>query len=258
MDNLITEGKFKYIETRPGAENTLVLLHGLFGALSNFGGITERFGEQMNVVVPILPIYDLPLRKVGIGGILEHITDFIDFKGYQKIHVLGNSLGGHISLLYVLSRPEKIASLILTGSSGLFENAFGSSFPKRGNYQFIKEKTEATFYNKETATKELVDEVFDTVNDRNKALSVVMTAKSAIRHNVEDRLTDIEAPTLLIWGKEDNVTPFFVGEKFNDLIPNSRLVAFEKCGHAPMMEYPDKFNDHLAEFLSEVTEQELT
>ena len=252
MQNFKEEGKFKYIETNPKAGETLMLLHGLFGALSNFGGIIDRFGDKYNVVVPILPIYDMPLRKVGIGGLLEHITDFVEYKGFEKVHVLGNSLGGHISLLYVLSRQEKVASLILTGSSGLFENAFGSSFPKRGNYEFIKEKTEATFYNKEVATKELTDEVFDIVNDRTKAIRVVMTAKSAIRHNVEDKLANIKVPTLLIWGKEDNVTPFFVGEKFEKLIPNARLIPVEKCGHAPMMEYPDLFNDYLGAFLEEV------
>lgn len=253
MQNFKEEGKFKYIETNPEAKHNLLLLHGLFGALSNFGGIIDRFGEEYNVVVPILPIYEMPLRKVGIGGLLEHITKFVEYKGYEKVHVLGNSLGGHISLLYVLSKQEKVASLTLTGSSGLFENAFGSSFPKRGNYEFIKEKTEATFYRKEVATKELTDEVFDIVNDRTKAIRVVMTAKSAIRHNVEEKLGQIKVPTLLIWGKEDNVTPFFVGEKFNDLIENARLVAFDKCGHAPMMEYPERFNEHLGAFLAEVT-----
>lgn len=252
MQNFKEEGKFKYIETNPDASETLMLLHGLFGALSNFGGIINRFQDKFNVVVPILPIYDLPIRKAGIGGLLDYIVNFVEYKGFDKVHILGNSLGGHISLLYALKKPEKIASMTLTGSSGLFENAFGSSFPKRGNYQFIKDKTEATFYNPEVASKELVDEVFDIVNDRNKAIRVVVTAKTAIRHNVENQLHKIKAPTLLIWGREDNVTPHFVGKKFNELISNSKLVTVEKCGHAPMMEHPKMFNDHLAAFLDDV------
>lgn len=253
MQNFKEEGKFKYIESNPEASENLMLLHGLFGALSNFGGIIDHFGEKYNVVVPILPIYDLPIRKVGIGGLLDYIVEFVEYKGFDKVHVLGNSLGGHVSLLFVLKQQEKVASMTLTGSSGLFENAFGSSFPKRGNYQFIKEKTEATFYNPEVASKELVDEVFDIVNDRNKAIRVVMTAKSAIRHNVETQLGNIKVPSLLIWGREDNVTPHFVGEKFHELLPDSRLITVEKCGHAPMMEYPDTFNQHLEVFLNEVT-----
>ena len=245
------QGGFKYIETK-GGEDTLMLLHGLFGALSNFSGILNHFGKAYNVVVPILPIFDISLKKLSVSGLVEHVAKFVEAKGYKSVNVLGNSLGGHISLLYALAHPEKINSIILTGSSGLFESAMGSSFPKRGDYEYIKKKTQDTFYDPEVATKELVDEVFDTVNDRNKAIRVIATAKSAIRHNLRDKLQGIKAPTLLIWGKEDKVTPAFVGEEFNELIANSKLHILEKCGHAPMMEHPNVFNTYLENFLKEV------
>lgn len=243
------EGGFKYIETN-GGERTLLLLHGLFGALSNYEGIINHFGASNNVVVPLLPMFTMPLRKVSINGLLEHVEKFVKTKGYTDVHILGNSLGGHIALLYTLRNQEKLASLTLTGSSGLFENAMGSTFPKRGNYDFIKKKTADTFYNPEIATKELVDEVFEIVNSRSKAIRVIATAKSAIRHNVGDRLHEIKIPTLLIWGKQDTITPHYVGEKFHELINNSKLVFIDKCGHAPMMEYPEDFNAELESFLS--------
>ncbi|WP_282776144.1 alpha/beta fold hydrolase [Phaeodactylibacter xiamenensis] len=249
------EGKFKYIETQGEGPN-LLLLHGLFGALSNFEGIIEHFKKTHNVVVPILPIFELPIRKVSVTGLVDYVVDFVNYKAYEKVNVLGNSLGGHISLLYALAQPDKISSIILTGSSGLFESAMGTSFPKRGDYDFIKTKTEATFYRPEVATKELVDEVFDIVNDRNKAIRVIATAKSAVRHNLGDKLHQIEAPTLLVWGRQDNITPAFVGEKFHELIENSRLVFLEECGHAPMMEHPEVFNKHLEDFLAEVAAKE--
>jgi len=249
---VIEKGGFKYIETKGGEQN-LLLLHGLFGALSNFSGILQHFGSSHNVIVPILPIFELPLRKLSVSGLVDHVAKFVEKKGYTHVHLLGNSLGGHISLLYALAYPQKIASVTLTGSSGLFESAMGSTFPKRGDYDFIKRKTEATFYNTAVATKELVDEVFDTVNDRNKAIRVIAIAKSAIRHNLRDKLDQIKAPVLLIWGKEDNVTPAFVGEEFHQLLENSRLYLLEECGHAPMMEHPQVFNQYLEEFLNEVT-----
>ncbi|MEM6321648.1 MAG: alpha/beta hydrolase [Bacteroidota bacterium] len=242
------EGKFKYIETE-GKGDTIMLLHGLFGALSNFEGIISHFGKSHKVVVPMLPIFDLPIRKVGLGGLVNHVIEFVAFKNFDKVNVLGNSLGGHVSLLYALEKPEQIRSIILTGSSGLFENSLGSTFPKRGNYEFIKNKTEDIFYNKAVATKELVDEVFTTVNDRNKAIRIIACAKSAVRHNLGDKLYQIKAPTLLIWGEDDTVTPKFVGEKFNELIQNSELFIVDKCGHAPMMERPKVFNQLLSEFL---------
>ena len=245
------EGRFKYIETEGQGEN-LLLLHGLFGALSNFEGIINYFAGKCNVIVPILPIFELPIRKVSVTGLVDYVSEFVEYKGYDKVHVLGNSLGGHISLLYALAHPERISSIILTGSSGLFESAMGTSFPKRGDYDFIKRKTESTFYKPEVASKELIDEVFDIVNDRNKAIRVIATAKSAVRHNLGDKLHQISAPTLLVWGKQDQITPAFVGEKFNELIENSRLVFVDECGHAPMMEHPITFNQHLDAFLQEV------
>ncbi|MCU0346027.1 MAG: alpha/beta hydrolase [Saprospiraceae bacterium] len=252
MEYSVTEeGGFKYIETKGGTQN-LLLLHGLFGALSNFSGILQHFGQRYNVIVPMLPIFDMPFRKLSVSGLVDHVAAFVEKKGYTKVHLLGNSLGGHISLLYALAHPERIASITLTGSSGLFESAMGSTFPKRGDYDYIKKKAEDTFYDPATATKDLVDEIFNTVNDRNKAIRVVATAKSAIRHNLRERLHTITAPTLLIWGKDDQVTPAFVGEEFHERIKNSRLFMLEKCGHAPMMEHPGVFNAHLETFLKEV------
>lgn len=250
--DMIEEGGFKYIETKGGPEN-LMLLHGLFGALSNFSGIIDHFSSKYNVVVPMLPILEMPIRLVSLGGLVEHIQAFVQHKGYGKVHVLGNSLGGHIAILYALADPERTASITLTGSSGLFESAMGTSFPKRGDYEFIKKKTQDTFFKPETATKELIDEVFDIVNDRNKAIRIVATAKSAVRHNLADKLHQISAPTLLVWGKQDQVTPAFVGEKFHELIEHSRLFFVEECGHAPMMEHPAQFNEILENFLAEVT-----
>ncbi len=248
------QGGFKFIETKGGEEN-LLLLHGLFGALSNFKGIIDYFGTKYNVVVPILPIFEMPIFKVSVAGLVDHVAKFAEYKGYKSIHVLGNSLGGHIAILFAIAHPHRIASVILTGSSGLFESAMGTSFPKRGDYDFIKNKTEATFFDPSVATKELVDEVYEIVNDRNKGIRIVATAKSAVRHNLGDKLYQLKAPTLLVWGKNDIITPQFVGEKFNELIENSRLVLLDNCGHAPMMELPEDFNRHLEIFLNEVVNQ---
>lgn len=248
------ENGFKYIESDPGQEKTLLLLHGLFGALSNFATIIDHFSGRANVVVPLLPIFELPLRKLSVMGLVDHVNDFVKFKGYTQVNLVGNSLGGHVAILFALSRPDLLRSMTLTGSSGLFEAPLGSTFPKRGNYDFVQKKTESTFYDPSVATKELVDEVYDIVNDRNKAIRVIAIAKSALRHNIADRLDQIKRPVLLVWGKEDTITPAFVGEKFHELLPDSRLFILERCGHAPMMEHSDEFNRLLNEFLVEVGE----
>ena len=241
------EGKFKYIEKGEG--KVLLLLHGLFGALSNFRDIIDEFSLQCKVVIPFLPIYELPILEASVGGLVRYVNDFVNFKNYPSVTLLGNSLGGHIALLYALEHPEKVEGMILTGSSGLFESSLGGSFPKRGDYDFIKTKTEYTFYDPKTATKELVDEVYEIVNNRGKAIRVIATAKSAMRHNLSKELHKITAPTLLIWGQDDHITPPFVGEEFKKLIPNAELVFINQCGHAPMMERPKEFNQILNDFL---------
>src|SRR5690606_16783421 len=191
--------KFKYIEEGEG--EPLVLLHGLFGALSNFQHLIEYFKHHNKVVVPLLPLLDMDLLSTSVGGLAKYVNKFIETRGYTNIHLLGNSLGGHVGLVYVLkNQPDCIKSIILTGSSGLFENGMGDSYPKRGDYDYIRQKTEYTFYDPNVATKELVDEVFSITNNRLKVIKIIALAKSAIRNNLGQELNQIKQPTLLIWG----------------------------------------------------------
>ena len=244
------QDKFRFIEEGEG--ETLLLLHGLFGALSNFKDLVEHFRTQYKVVVPILPLFDLDIFHTSVGGLEKYVQKFVEARGYDHIHLLGNSLGGHVALVHILKHPEKIKSLTLTGSSGLFENGMGDSYPKRGDYEYIKKKTQLTFYDPETATKELVDEVFEITNNRIKVIKIIALAKSAIRNNLGEELNQIKQPTCLIWGNNDTITPPFVGKEFNRLIPNSELHFVDKCGHAPMMEVPDEFNTILDGFLNKL------
>lgn len=241
------EGKFKYIEE--GSGQTLILLHGLFGSLSNFNPLIKSLKTQYNVLVPILPILELKTKEISISKLAAHVIEFIEFKTSEKVHLIGNSLGGHVGLVTTLMASEKIQGLTLTGSSGLFEKGLGGTFPRRKNYEYIRKTTAATFYNPEIASKELVDNIFALVNDRRKALKFVVAAKSAMKHNLEHDLHHIKVPTLLIWGKQDEITPPFVGEMFHEKIENSTLHFIDKCGHAPMMEKPSEFLAILKDFL---------
>jgi pimeloyl-ACP methyl ester carboxylesterase len=246
------QGKFKYIEEGEG--EPLVLLHGLFGALSNFRDLIEHFRLQYKVVVPMLPLFELDILHTTVGGLAKHVHKFLELKDYRGVHLLGNSLGGHVGLVYTLKHPERIKSLTLTGSSGLFENGMGDTYPRRGDYEYIKKKTEVTFYDPVMATKELVDEVFEITRNRLKVIKIIALAKSAIRNNLGEELNTIKQPTLLIWGNNDTITPPFVAREFNRLIPNSELYFIDKCGHAPMMEQPQEFNVILDKFLKKLKE----
>ena len=241
------EKDYKYIDE--GSGEVLLLLHGLFGALSNWEGLVNHFKSSYRVLIPLLPIYEMPLKQAGLDGLVKFLEGFIQLKSLEHMTVIGNSLGGHVGLIYTLKNPGKVEKLVLTGSSGLFENSMGGSFPKRGSYEYIKERVEYTFYDPKTTTKELVDEVFETTKSIPKCLRIVAIAKSAQRHNMAKDITTIKKPTLLIWGLNDTITPPMVGHEFNKLIPTSELRFIDKCCHAPMMEHPAKFNQILSEFL---------
>jgi pimeloyl-ACP methyl ester carboxylesterase len=240
-DQLKTEGNFTYAEAGEGP--SIIFLHGLMGALSNFDATFNYFSNNgYNVLIPELPLYSLPLLKTNVKNMSKFLHDFIEYKELKSVILLGNSLGGHIALYYTKHHPEKVDALVLTGSSGLYEKAMGDSFPKRGNYEYIEEKTKAVFYNPDIATKELVDDVFKIVNDRSAVIRTLSIAKSAIRHNMANDIPAMNQPTCLIWGEKDTVTPPEVAKDFHKLLPNSDLFWLDKCGHAAMMERPEEFN----------------
>jgi pimeloyl-ACP methyl ester carboxylesterase len=242
MDGIIKkEGRYSYLEIGEGTP--IVILHGLMGGLSNFDGVANYFSTRgYKIVIPELPIYTQNLLKTNVKAFAKYVKDFITFKKFERVILLGNSLGGHIALYHTKMYPEKMLGLVITGSSGLYESAMGDSYPRRGDYEYIQKKAEAVFYDPKIATKEIVDEVYAMANDRIKLIKTLTIAKSAIRHNMAKDLPKIHVPTCIIWGKNDTVTPPEVALEFDRLLPNSTLYWIDKCGHAAMMEHPDEFN----------------
>lgn len=240
--------EFQYVDE--GAGPVLLLLHGLFGALSNWQDVVEHFRPNYRVIIPLLPIYEMPLTQAGVPGLVKYVEEFVAaIHLKESCTVLGNSLGGHVGLEYTLRNPTRVNRLVLTGSSGLFEDTMGGSFPKRGNYSYVQERVAYTFYNPAVATKELVDEVFNVTNSNAKCLRIISIARSAQRHNLGKELGRIRVPTLLVWGLNDTITPPVVAHEFHHLIRNSELRFLDHCGHAPMMERPQEFNVLLSQFL---------
>ncbi len=246
----ISENGYNYISV--GSGQPVLILHGLMGGLSNFDGVFKYFPKLgYQVIAPELPIYTSSLLNTNVKFFAKFVYKFIKFKNLKNVIILGNSLGGHVGLIFSKLYPKLTKGLILTGSSGLYENSMGDSYPKREDYNYIKERTEAVFFDPKTATKEIVDEVYETVNDRKKLIKILAMAKSAIRHNMSNDLPSIVAETAIIWGENDSVTPPNVADEFRKLLPNSQLFWIENCGHAPMMEHPEKFNSVMSSWLIE-------
>jgi pimeloyl-ACP methyl ester carboxylesterase len=249
------EYKINYFEntkyTDIGQGKPIVFLHGLFGSLSNFDDILLLLKDQYRLLLPQLPLYQGNLNDANLDSLIAFVHRFVASLQLNDITIVGNSLGGHLSLLYTLKYKERVKSIVLTGSSGLFENSFGNTFPKKDK-AFLKTKIETTFGDKRFATDDLVDNVYDIVNNREKAIRVIKLAKSATRQNLQRELGRIECPTLLIWGRKDTITPPEVALEFDKLIPHTTLHYIDEVGHVPMMEAPETFALYLKQFLKQV------
>ena len=241
------KGGYQYVDEGKG--EILLLLHGLFGEMSNWEAVVEHFSKNYRVLIPMMPIYTISLRKAHLEGLIDFVEGFVEMEELKDLTLIGNSLGGHLALIFMLRNKEISKRMVLTGSSGLFENGMGGSFPKRGSYEYIKEKVQYTFHDPNVATKELVDDVFEVTNNNAKCLRMITIARSAQRNNMAKEIPQINIPTLLVWGLNDTITPPLVAHEFHRLLRKSELRFVDKCGHAPMMEHPSIFNAYVDEFL---------
>lgn len=230
-------------------KQSIIFLHGLFGSLSNWQSSVEFFKNDYNIYVPLLPLYDHHEDDL-LEHLVESLNGEIESLAPDKVFLVGNSLGGHLAILYAHRYPNRVDKLILTGSSGLYENLMIGSFPRRSDRNYIRAHIENVFYKRENATSELIEAVFNVLSDNRKCLGIIKAAKATQRNSVSDLLPLIQKPVLLIWGENDRVTPPSVAKEFSLLLPSSTLVFFKECGHAAMMEKPEEFNKMLYGFLS--------
>jgi len=241
--------EFRWLERGQG--EAVVLLHGLMGEMDHWEPVLEHLGERHRAMAPLLPIFDPLLAEPSLNALADHVVRGLDGLGIERAVVGGNSLGGHVALTLALRWPARVSGLILTGSSGLFERGFTRNVPHVPTAEYIREKMEEIFYDPDLVTPSWVEAVRRIVTTRASALRVVQFARAAKRDSLEARLPEIVAPALLVWGKEDRVTPVEVAERFQQLIPESELTFITNCGHAPMLEHPAIFARIVAEWLRE-------
>jgi 2-hydroxy-6-oxonona-2,4-dienedioate hydrolase len=247
MELLLRESPHPYLEV--GRGRPVVLLHGIFGSIHNWEGFLRQAPEGYRFIIPAIPVFDMPLEQCTIEGLGEYVADLLTRLDLRQVVLGGNSLGGHLALDVALARPEMVDALILTGSSGLFERGFDSAAPLRPGDDWVRAKAMEVFYSPHAVTDDLVDEVRAVVEDRAQLLRAIRTAKSAKQSHLGGRLGDIRMPTLLVWGRQDRITPPEVAEEFHAGIRGSELVYVEECGHAPMIERPAEFARLVGQFL---------
>jgi len=251
--------QFEYVDEGNFDAPVVLLLHGMLGGIGNWTSSIDSFSRNgFRVIAPFIPMYSIDLEHANVQGLVSHVRDFIEEIGLERFSIVGNSMGGHLAVIYAQMYPDKVESLVLTGASGIYEMEWGQGVIKRRNRDFIREKAAITFYDPKVVTDELLDFLGEIGESRDSIIRLLKIARSSKIEKVEHLLPEIQVPTLLIWGEDDKITPPFVANEFHENLSNAELVWFKKCGHAPMIEHPDKFNQVCLQFLQAQLINDLT
>lgn len=246
----------RYYDIGSGS-TTVVLLHGMFGSPSNWLPIMHDLEDDYRFISLQLPIdaasQHQRSRFRSLSQLTDHVAYLFDELDLDRAVVGGNSLGGQVALDFALRAPDRVEALVLTGSAGLFErNLAGGSRPKLCR-NFIRDQASQIFYDPNIVCDELVDDIYTMLSDRPYRKMMLRVAKSTRDRNMLEELANVQVPTLLVWGRDDTITPPFVAEQFREHIRNSRRVYIDQCGHAPPIEQPAEFATALRDFLGELT-----
>ncbi len=236
----------------PASPDNLVFLHGMFGKPWHWQACADRMASSWKILNPVLPLLEIKADSRAIISLGDHVVRSMDAAGMDRAVLAGNSLGGHIAARMALHHPDRVAGLVLTGSSGLFERGI-STIPRRPTAPWIRLKMGEVFHDTVHVTDELVTEMFEFLSNMRRVLQMVRIARCAKRDVLRDLLPGINCPVQLIWGEYDEVTPPAVGQEFHELLPNSELHMIKQCGHVAMVERPEIFNDLVAPFLARIT-----
>ena len=243
----------KVSDTRVG-DQTLVFLHGLVGLNDHWDEVVNLVRDRFRCVLLELPLLMLRGKDCSIDSVAMLSVKFLKEYVGKPSTLIGNSFGGHVALRIALSHPELVESLVLAGSSGIIEKTMVSDLQTRPSRAWLDRKIGELFYDPSRHMNQAdVDRAHKELNDRPCARAMVRLSRTARKNHLGPRMREVQAPTLLIWGKQDIVTPPQAAQQFNEMIPNSRLVWLDECGHAPMIEKPREFASALLEFANELS-----
>jgi pimeloyl-ACP methyl ester carboxylesterase len=244
-----TDPRFRWLERGDG--EPVILLHGLMGHMDHWDATLDALAPAVRGLAPELPLFEPAFEDVSLAALAAYVRRFMDALDIGRAVVGGNSLGGHVALELALAHPERVSGLVLTGSSGLFERSFTRGVPHRPTSDYVRARMEEVFYDPSMVTDAWVESVRRTVTTRFSALRVLKVARAARTRNLEHLLGAIEAPALVVWGRNDRVTPPGMAERFHARIPRSRIVLLARCGHAAMLEQPEAFGSAVRHWLAE-------
>jgi 2-hydroxy-6-oxonona-2,4-dienedioate hydrolase len=249
--------KIHYLEA--GSGPPVILLHGLGGDGSNWAPTIAPLAAKFRVLVPDQIGFgrsDKPLLNYRVGTLVDFLDGFMKQVGIERASLVGNSLGGFAAAAYALAHPEKVDRLVLVDAAGF---SLPKDFDPRtlnalnpSTREQVKTILSMVFYNKQFTSDAAVDLMLARHVAAGDGYTVQRFIDSIARGEdvLDGRLGGIKQPTLIVWGREDQLTPMWGAERFKKEIAGSELVIFDKCGHVPQLEKAVEFNGAVMKFLS--------
>lgn len=243
-------GNHIYLEAGEG--RPVIFCHGLFGGIFNIAVTCREIAKEYRFLMPYLPMYDAPLNHCTVPSLGRYLDSFISDTALNEAVVIGSSMGGGSSLYYALNPLNKLKGMVLCGSSGLSSIPLSTGYFKRKNYEFVKKATGDIFYDRNNVPEEMVMDVFNALQHTETVIRSIRLTKSATKTRMDQELPRIETPALLVWGKQDPVTPVEIAPVFQRLLPFSELHIIDKCGHVPTQEKPFQFLEYFFSFMKKI------
>lgn len=260
-DNFVTVygAKIHYLEAGSGP-SVVILLHGLGGSAANWAFNAPALAQKYRVIVPDQIGFgksDKPIINYRIATYVDFLDQFLKELKVERAALAGNSMGGWVAVSFALAHPEKVERLVLADAAG-FSFAQGFDTAELVNLnpstrEGMKELIARVFYNKQIFMSDaFIDASMQARINAGDGYTIRSITESIIRREdfLDNRLSAIKQPTLIIWGREDGLLPLSDGERFQKEIPHSQLLIFDQCGHVPQVEKAAEFNAAVLKFLA--------
>ena len=242
-----------------GSGPAVVLLHGLGGDSSNWAPTIGPLSKKFRVIAPDQIGFgrsDKPFINYRVSTLVDFLAGFLKELKVERATLVGNSLGGWTALAFALAHPQKVDRIVLVDAAGYrFDSNTDATVLNVLNPSTrdgMKQVMSLAFYNKELyASDAVVDTLFSRKIVTGDGYTIQRFIESVVRGDdvLDNKLAAIKHPTLIVWGREDALTPLSMGERFKKEISGSELFIIEKCGHVPQMEKAAEFNAAVLKFL---------
>jgi abhydrolase domain-containing protein 6 len=260
---VVDQEAWHYLEGGPVDAEVLLLIHGFGGDKDNWARYSKHLTDHFRVIAPDLPGFGESSRHsdwdYSLPSQRERLGSFVQALGLEQFHITGNSMGGHLAVLYAHKYPEKIRSM------ALFDNA-GVIPPNASDLQVaLEEGRNPLVADSVEKFAELIDfvmfkrpfipwpleEVFAQKAVDNADFNQFVFAALGGEHfvNIDPMLADIECPVMILWGENDRVLDVSSIDVMKLLLPDADVVILKETGHLPMIERPAETAAHFLEFL---------